>query len=145
MERATPVPLEAGEALIFDTTILHGSRVNTTGRLRPVAASLCIPKGASIVFHRLDQASGGARFERFDMEQDGFVEHTAQDFYGGSIRRRSLGFVKNRNRAVSLAKFEQLMANGESVRKRVYRDRGLRAALPAWIRLLAGSEQAPSA
>jgi hypothetical protein len=143
LQRATPVPLKAGEALIFDTSILHGSRVNMSERLRPVAVSLWVPQDATLVFHRLDRTSGGTRLEQFDMEEDGYVEHTAQDFFGGTIRRRSLGFVNIQNRAVSLAEFEALLADGASIRRPVYQQVGVRSAMPAWIRSFLNRERAP--
>jgi hypothetical protein len=135
-ERATPVATKAGEALIFDTTVVHWSRANASNRLRPVAASLFVPEDSTVVFHWLDQASGGTRFEQFDMEDDGYLDHSAQDFYSGKIRTRSLGFVENRNRGVSLAEFDELMANGEEIRQRAYGNAGLRSGLPNWIRSL---------
>jgi hypothetical protein len=119
-ELATPVPVAAGQALIFDTTIVHWSGTNTTGTLRPVAAALCVPQDARMVFHRLDHASGGARFEQLDMEGDAYLDYDAKGFYGGSIDRPSLGFVKNQNRSVSREEFDVLMASGDAIRRGVY-------------------------
>jgi hypothetical protein len=119
-EQATPVPMAAGEALIFDTTIVHWSGTNTTGTLRPVAASLCVPQDTRMVFHRLDHAAGGARFEQLDMEGDAYLDYEAKDFYGGTIDRPILGHVKNENRSVSREEFDALMAGGDAIRRGVY-------------------------
>jgi hypothetical protein len=119
-ERATPVSMDAGEALIFDTTIVHWSGTNTTGRLRPVAAALCVPQDTRLVFHRLDLGSGGARFEQVDMEGDAYLDFDAKAFYGGLIDRPILRHVKNENRSVSREEFDALMASGDAIRRGVY-------------------------
>jgi hypothetical protein len=51
---ARPVPLRAGEAIVYDAALIHGS-TPTGGALRPVVAIATVPKGASLVhFHQAD-------------------------------------------------------------------------------------------
>ena len=120
-EHSVLVPLKAGEAVIFDTTILHGSSTNASDQLRPAIASFCAPQTSRIVIHRLDTVSGA--IERFDMEDDAYVEHGGDDFYGGAIRRPQLAPVTNRNRKVSRPEFDALLAKGETIRRRFYAER----------------------
>lgn len=120
-EHSVLVPLKAGEAVIFDTTILHGSSTNASDRVRPAVASFCVPRDSRVVLHRLDTASGA--IERFDMEDDAYAEHGGDDFYGGVIRRPALAAVKNRNRKVSRPEFDAMLAKGDTIRRRFYAER----------------------
>ncbi|MDB5705306.1 MAG: hypothetical protein JWN66_2422 [Sphingomonas bacterium] len=128
-EHSVLVPLKAGEAVIFDTTILHGSSTNASDRVRPAVASFCVPQDSRVVLHRLDMASGA--IERFDMEDDAYVEHGGDDFYGGAIRRPRLAPVTNRNRKVSRPEFDALLAKGDMIRRRFYAER---PTLAGWLR-----------
>jgi hypothetical protein len=105
MERSTMVPLEAGEALIYDNTILHWSPVNRSSQPRPVIAMNCIPRRARPVFYRLDSAAAGSRFEVFDMSDGGFFEHLPGDFFTGAINRPSLGYIDSPNQRLSADDF----------------------------------------
>jgi hypothetical protein len=52
-EQRVVVPLRAGEAIVYDAAVLHGSTPNTSDRPRPVAAVALAPRGAPLVhFHR---------------------------------------------------------------------------------------------
>jgi hypothetical protein len=118
--RATEVPLRAGEALIFDTTILHWSPVNTTAVPRPVAATVYVPKDAALAFYKIDKAGGRSRFEVFDMEDDGYQSHLTSNYFGGEIRSKRLGFVPNRNPKISLEDFEERLTRGDEIRRQAY-------------------------
>lgn len=51
--RTVSVPLRAGEAIVYDAAILHGSAPSRSGRPRPAAALAVAPRGAPLVhFHR---------------------------------------------------------------------------------------------
>jgi hypothetical protein len=115
-ERSTPILLRAGEAVIYDSTLLHWSSPNGSGRARPVIAMNCLPRTATPVLYRLDDQTAGRRFEIFDMSGGAYHEHDAADYFAGRIRARSLGFVRNRNRAVPLAEFERRMARAKNRR-----------------------------
>jgi hypothetical protein len=115
-ERSTPIPLRAGEAVIYDSTVLHWSSPNGSGRARPVIAMNCIPRTATPVFYRLDDETAGRRFEVFDMSGGAYYEHDAADYFAGRIRARSLGFVRNGNRVVPLAEFERRLARAKNRR-----------------------------
>jgi hypothetical protein len=107
MDASLSVPLRAGQALIYDNTILHWSPVNRSAAPRPVIAMNCLPRTARPVFYRLDAEAGGKRFEVYDMADGGFFEHDAAAYFAGNIRRPSLGFVENPNRIVDRAEFQR--------------------------------------
>jgi len=71
---AVPVPLTAGEALVYDAALVHGSGPNRSGRPRPVAAVAVAPATAPLVhFHR----EGDGPVEGYAIDAD---YYTAQDF-----------------------------------------------------------------
>lgn len=101
------LPLAAGEAVIFDYRTIHGSRANRSSQPRPAISSACIPTGASAVTYALDRAGGGLRFELFEM--DGAGMEAVADRLAGRAAAKSLGFVPNRNQAVSRDAFRRLI------------------------------------
>ena len=103
-KRSRLLELTAGEAVIFDSTLLHWSKANSSRHMRPVAAFNCVPFGAAQLFYRA--TANGAGFQVFDMSGDRFTEHSALDLFGGELRAPSLGFIDDPNRPVSLARFE---------------------------------------
>jgi ectoine hydroxylase-related dioxygenase (phytanoyl-CoA dioxygenase family) len=121
-DRTVLVPLKAGEAVMFDTTILHASGLNHTDRPRMAAGSRWAPEDASQVLYRQDPTSRGKRFEIFSMEDGGFVEHGAAHYFG-TMRRPGVGHVPNRNRDISLAEFEARLANGDAIRRALFNPR----------------------
>ncbi len=55
--RSVTVPMHAGQALVYDAALVHGSTPNTSDRHRPVLAIATAPRGARLVhFHHLEPA-----------------------------------------------------------------------------------------
>jgi hypothetical protein len=106
-ELSVSLPLGAGEAVIFDYKTIHGSRANRSPRPRPAISSACIPERARAVTYALDRAGGGTRFELFAM--DGAGMEAVADRLAGTGSAESLGFVPNRNQAVSRDQFQRLI------------------------------------
>jgi phytanoyl-CoA hydroxylase len=107
MARSVPLDLVCGEAIVYDGTLLHGSRPNASARLRPAINLAYIPADVRPVAYSLDPASGGRRFEMFDMSGDGLVAHGGRALLGREIRAPSLGFAPSPNRNHSLAEFDR--------------------------------------
>lgn len=135
-EMSTSVPVRAGEALVFDSGALHWSAANRSERPRTAILSTWIPEASRTVFYALDRSSGGNRFELFDMEDDGLIEHTPTQLAERAFTRRSLGFVPNRNRAVPYEEFAARLARGESIRREMFApERGGEGMLARFKRL----------
>jgi hypothetical protein len=118
--RSTPIRLQAGEAVIFDNSLLHWSPPNRSDKVRPVAGFTCVPAAATPAFYRLDREAGGRRFEVYDMSGGAWLAHKPADLFDGTISRPSLGFVANPNRALPLAEIERLLERGSATRRRAY-------------------------
>jgi hypothetical protein len=107
MERSVPVDLRRGEAVVYDGTLLHGSRPNATPRPRPALNFAFLPARVRPVAYSLDPSSDGRRFEMFDMSGDGLMAHGGKALMGRHIRAPSLGFVTSPNRPRSLTEFDR--------------------------------------
>jgi hypothetical protein len=108
-KRCVTLALGPGEAVIFDNRVLHWSTANRTGTPRPVLRAVSVPEEERIVFYRVDEESGGSRFELLDAEDEGVLAGTPNDTERGTVRKRSLGYVRNENRDVSLRECERLL------------------------------------
>lgn len=106
---AVAIPVKAGEGLIFHGGMLHWSDANRSNAARSAIVSIWIPETSRAVFYALDRASGGSRFELFDMEEGGLVDHRPAELAARDFSRQSVGFVLNRNKVVTLEEFERLL------------------------------------
>lgn len=72
--RSFSVPLEvkAGQAVIYDTRMLHASRANRSDDVRPAIAAAVAPIGAQLI-HVL--AAGRHLREVFEVDEDFFLDH----------------------------------------------------------------------
>jgi hypothetical protein len=116
-ERSALMDLRAGEAVIFDSNLLHWSRPNLSDDIRPAVAFICVPASATPAMYRKD--GDGRRFEVFDMSNGGFFAQTSDELFEGRIRGKSVGFVANRNRPLSHREYERLHARGAKIRRRL--------------------------
>ncbi len=117
-ERSALMDLSAGEAVIFDSNLLHWSRPNLSDDIRPAVAFICVPASATPAMYRKD-IDGRRRFEVFDMSNGGFFAQTSDELFDGTIRGKSLGFVEDRNRALTRWEFDRLHARGAKIRRRL--------------------------
>ncbi|HEV2865233.1 MAG TPA: phytanoyl-CoA dioxygenase family protein [Allosphingosinicella sp.] len=107
---STVIPVKAGEALVFDSAVLHWSDENRSARARPAILATWIPEDCRTVFYSLDRQAEGRRFALVDMDGDGLIDHTSEQLAAGDYERPTIGFVENRNRPVSQREFERLLA-----------------------------------
>jgi hypothetical protein len=121
MERSVPLDLRCGEAIVYDGTLLHGSKPNATSNLRPAINIAYLPAEVRPVAYSLDPASEGRRFEMFDMSDDGLMAHGGKALLRREIRAPSLGSVASPNRPRTLAEFDR--------RRRTLRARRAAAAM----------------
>lgn len=104
-----PISLKAGEGLIFDDNLLHGSGNNKSTYPRYVAQIVCVPKDSKSVIYYLDQNSSENRFEIFEIDSDFFIGNMMTDILTRPNHLKSLGFVNNKNTIVSEEEFYALL------------------------------------
>lgn len=102
-----PVPLNTGEALFFDSRIIHNSLPNLSNENRVVVTSGLFPAEAKII--SCYQASPEADIELMEQDEQFLLEYPK--FLNGCYDRphvgRTIGFVKNEYPMLTEAEFDQ--------------------------------------
>ncbi len=78
-DHITTVDLKPGEALIFDTKIIHGSQDNLTDTTRVAVSVISVPKEAELVHYHLPEADVD-HLHKFSVDAKFFVENGSDDF-----------------------------------------------------------------
>lgn len=135
---AKPTSLKAGEGLIFDDNLLHGSANNKSNNARYVVQIVCVPKDRKSVVYFLDPNGNDNRFEVFEINSDFFIENTLTDILTRPDHLKSLGFVENKNTVLSEDEFISLVKqiNGIEFEKVQFINNGQRFSLLNRIRSL---------
>ena len=115
----TPVPVKAGEAIIFDDSLIHWSARNTSPEPRVAIQILCVPADAQPCFYFYDPAHP-ERFERIKIDTEFFLTTRPRELCVRDPAWVSLGFVPNRNVLPDEAEFLDLLARGPETRRRIY-------------------------
>lgn len=119
-KHSTPIPLKAGEALLYEGSILHWSTPNNSLKPRYVASFMCIPSEARPVFYYPDKSTANKTFKMFKMDGESFDQHVGKDYIDGNIRTQMLAYVENRNRTLSEKEFFELMKKSNETRRGIY-------------------------
>jgi hypothetical protein len=117
-DRTVPQPARAGEVILIEDTILHGSQTNQSDRPRIAAQIVCIPEDAVPVYY---SSVSPTLFEVIKVDSDFFVnfDHSAL-----KVRQEdwtSLGFVRKPVDPVDLAEFDRRVRNPSEVRRSDFR------------------------
>lgn len=108
-----PVEMTAGEALIFDDSLIHWSARNDSGQPRIAIQALCIPGDATpAFFFKADEQ----RFEVIHADCEFFTDQGPGDLQSRQPHWKSLGFIDNPNRPVSEHEFAELLRRGNTTR-----------------------------
>jgi hypothetical protein len=112
-----PVPVKAGDGIIFDDGLIHWSRRNDSDQPRTAVQILCIPDDVRPIyfFKENDQ-----RFEVIDAPESFFLEHDHDELLVRQPQWKNLGFVPNRNRDLTEEEFADLLARGPEIRAKAY-------------------------
>jgi hypothetical protein len=114
---AEAIPLSAGEAVIFDNSLLHGSPANNSDLIRPAVMLSCVGSGEFPIFYRYDDEDPKHRFAAFDMSNGLHLKHEPNAYFAGKIPETRVGEAPNNNRTVSFGGFKRRKAAAEAYRK----------------------------
>ncbi|MBE9257023.1 class I SAM-dependent methyltransferase [Dolichospermum sp. LEGE 00246] len=116
-----PLPSKAGEAVIFEDSMLHWSPNNMTDYTRYAIHCMCIPKEVTPIHVHFDPKAP-QQFELYEAT-DKFLTETV---FGKPIPRPSdlklLAITPNNNHAYTLEEFEERMQNPDKIRRELYPD-----------------------
>lgn len=114
-----PIPMSAGEAIIFDDGLIHWSANNDSKIPRFAIQILCVPSDAQPVYFFFDPKNP-ERFELIAVDSEFFITANIGDLNKRQPHWRSLGFVENRNRYLTEREFASLLAKGGAIRQEIY-------------------------
>jgi hypothetical protein len=113
------IPVKAGDALIFDDSLIHWSATNKAETPRYAIQILCVPKDATPVFFYQDKDKTD-QWEVLEVDSDFFIEHTILDFLTRPAELKSLGVIPNENRILTEAEFAEKLDQGPDRRRSIY-------------------------
>jgi hypothetical protein len=113
-----PIPINAGDALIFDDSLIHWSARNDSDEPRIAIQILCVPKDAQPVYFFLEEPRGDW-FELIEVDSHFFIHSDVKDLLTRQPHWKSVGFVANRNRLLTESEFAALLQNGERIRQQL--------------------------
>lgn len=111
-----PIPMKAGQAMIFDDGLIHWSALNESDLPRIAIQILCIPKDSQPAYWFFDEQRPD-RFELIEADSDFFLEYDNSQLTKRQAHWKSLGFMPNRNRALTEPEFAALMKDGDRIRR----------------------------
>lgn len=118
-----PVPMKAGEALVFCDTLLHWSPTNQSDSPRAAIQIEMVPAETSPVLFWMDRQRPQDGFELFELDSDFFVERSIGDLIDRPPGLKRVGRAANPNRLLTEAEFVQKMAEGPATRAKLYHPR----------------------
>lgn len=91
-----PKYLKAGQAIIFDQSIIHYSPANTSGSVRPVINTFVTHKDAGIKICYWDKVPGNNKIEIFNQAPDFMInfQNFGHDIFSRPSIGKSVGFVE---------------------------------------------------
>ncbi|WP_161595974.1 phytanoyl-CoA dioxygenase family protein [Flavisphingopyxis soli] len=111
--RMEPVYLKAGEAMLFDESLIHASMPNSTGRHRLALATHCIPQALEPI--ALFPESNG-QYRVYETGADfGYQYHIRPDLIDPSERWTTLGYVDDVHEQVDPDEFWRRLEAGEHI------------------------------
>jgi hypothetical protein len=76
-DRLVSIPMKAGEALIFDDSMLHYSPRNNTGEHRIAIQSNIVPEGSEIFYHEFKRGLFRDSIQKIKIEDEQLLQDTA--------------------------------------------------------------------
>lgn len=114
-----PVPVDAGEALLFDDSLLHWSGANLSDRPRVTFQIEMVPTDVPAVLW-VRPPDDPDHFELWEVDKEYWIEYPFESVLSRPEGLPFAGKVPNPNRRITLEEFSELMANHEQVRSGKY-------------------------
>jgi hypothetical protein len=106
---AVPLDLAAGEAIIFNSQLLHGSPPNKSEHIRPAMMVACIPEEAEAVLYTPGE-SGSSTLHIFNHSEARYLKYPGEVFFSGGATEEMIGSMPNPNQHIDRHEFELRLA-----------------------------------
>ncbi len=114
-----PVNVDAGQALIFDDSLLHWSGANRSEQPRVTFQIEMIPKDTQAILW-IRNPSDPTMFDLWQIDREFWIEYPMESVLGTPEGLASAGQKPNPNRRITFEEFEEAMRRGDEVRKSKY-------------------------
>ena len=114
-----PVDLKAGEAIIFDDSLIHYSSQNNSRHPRLAIQIETIPEEMTPVIYYFNKDKPDLGFEVFEVNFDFFIENNINTMKNRPSKLKSLGFIKNPNRPLDEEEFIRILNDAGSIRSQL--------------------------
>jgi hypothetical protein len=113
---ARSISVSAGEVLVFDTNLLHGSPNNMSNSLRSSFQLYCFPKEKQKIFYFINPGTPN-QLEAFEIQNpDFFIDNDLlEEVVRGATSLKRLGIVRYDVHDFSLKDFEKAIESGEPI------------------------------
>jgi hypothetical protein len=115
-----PIPCKAGECVIFEDGVIHFSDINKSNHPRYALQILIGPKYSKPVYYYFDEKKPELGFEVFEIDEDFFMKNSFKTFKNRPSFQKSIGFVPNNNKLITIHQFEEAIENGHQRRGKLY-------------------------
>lgn len=113
--QTTSVPIGAGEAVLFDTSILHQSAANETDIPRLVMGMTLIPKHRDGVLH-FSQAGTEPEQLMLRMDRDEYLAHSGEDFSTNLQTGQRLGLSHPAQKPLTRSQVLSVVAHSDQIK-----------------------------
>lgn len=139
-----PVPLRAGECILFDDSLLHWSESNQSESARWSAQLVLMPKEKVPVVYHYDRSHQPPQFELYEVGPDFFIDYEVGQLIERPEGLRLVGTMPENNLDIDEAVFTELMAAGPQTRSLVYAHEPLEVAFAGPVARAAEALAAPA-
>lgn len=115
-----PIDVKAGEALIFDDSLIHWSPENLSDAPRRAVQIETVPAESQPVLFHQHRSGGVVEWELFEVGFDFFVDRSIAEVIGRPTTLQTLGRRPNANRPMTVDEFDSLLEHGDEIREQVY-------------------------
>lgn len=119
-----PIPVRAGEAIVFDDSLVHWSSENHSDRPRRAVQIEAVPAEVRPVLYHLDETGPAPQWELFELDPSFFIEHSIDQVIGRPTGLERVATASFENRVIDEAEFVELVTKGVGIRERVYSGQG---------------------
>lgn len=113
------ISLKAGEAVICDNNLIHGSDKNHAATPRIVAVGVFRPIESTPVFYYYNP-NAPEHFEVFEINNEFYLQYRLNELFPRPNHLRSLGFVQNNARPLSEEEFVALLNSGGKLKPEIH-------------------------
>jgi len=122
-----PIPMSAGEGLVFDDSLIHWSSDNNSDKPRFAIQIEMLPNEVTPRYYHFDKLTN--QFEIFAVDAEYYINHNMSDLLERPKGQTSLGYFENKNRELSLEEFGMKMKKGPKTRAELYQSKNIKSYL----------------